>query len=503
MNFALLGNDPAVLPLVHAMGRQERHSIGSAALCGGLQSDLLRFLPGVRILPGWDKILVDGEIDAVLVCGVDDEILDAAKQVASAGKSLVIFPRGAQGSTWIYELGLIRDEGRVELAPVFVDRLRATLRAIDELIAAGSLGRLLYLRIDREIAQRDSGGNAILLAREQIEDALLGDVDLFRQLGGDYSRVSAIHSGVVGDRVAAAGLTLLGDKLPEATWTTRGTAGPSQFKLTVAGENGEIIATATGDPAKWLVRTERLSHSNVADLPLAEPRTDDVGSLMLESLPHASQPSSGALRGAQNSMGRAEWMDLVRAFEVIDAAHVSVQRRRPIDLHFETTSERNIFKSQMTAVGCLVLTLTLIGVVFLLVVMPLFDVRGRAQLEAERAGSIVRPAEFLPQSAELTQEGAHHVHEIAARLAGSHFPVLIEQNASPADRKLDERRRDSVVAELKKTGTADAAERTQTGLVVGEWYPQLLRVVRILVFAPLALFLALQLFILLARPGAK
>jgi cytochrome bd-type quinol oxidase subunit 1 len=40
-----------------------------------------------------------------------------------------------------------------------------------------------------------------------------------------------------------------------------------------------------------------------------------------------------------------------------------VRRRRTIDVYFETPSERGIFKTQMTAVGCSLLMLTLAAVV--------------------------------------------------------------------------------------------------------------------------------------------
>jgi hypothetical protein len=45
-----------------------------------------------------------------------------------------------------------------------------------------------------------------------------------------------------------------------------------------------------------------------------------------------------------------------------------VRRRRTIDVYFETPSERGIFKTQMTAVGCCLLVLTPAAVVVYLAV---------------------------------------------------------------------------------------------------------------------------------------
>jgi hypothetical protein len=492
MNFALLGDDPAVLPLVRAIARHHDHRLECAAETGDLERELLRNAPSVQVLPAWDRILTAGDVDAVLVCGTDVAILDAAKQMAAAGKPLVILPDSAQGSTWLYELGLIRDEGRTSIVPLFADRLRPACRGLQEAIDSGALGRLLYLQIDRDIVLPPADGGPALLTKDQVEDALLHDVDLLRVLGGDYGRVSAVHSGVVGDRIAAAAATLMGDGLPEATWTAHGTSGEAKWKLVIAGEKGEITIAAEsprpGEPPQWSLRTERVALPALAGgIPF------DEGERMLASL----------ASGARETSGAADWADLVRGFEVVDAARASARRRRPIDLRLETTSERNIFKSHMTAVGCLLLTFTLVGVVFLLLVMPLFDVRSRTQLEAHRADAIIRSTDFAPETATLNARGTDHVRRVASRMEEARFPVLIAEIKGPAGKRLNERRRDAVVTLLMKEGAKGAAERTQVGPVVGEWYPQALLIVRVFAFLPLGLFLLLQIFVFLARPATK
>ena len=188
----------------------------------------------------------------------------------------------------------------------------------------------------------------------------------------------------------------------------------------------------------------------------------DEGERVLQSLTEETREASYA----------ADWNDLIRAFEIVDAARASARRRRAIDLHLETTSERNIFKSHMTAVGCLLLTFTLVGVVFLLLVMPLFDVRSRTQLEAQRADAIIRVTDFAPATATLNVKGTAHVRRIASRMEEGRFPVLIAEIKGADGLRLSERRRDAVIAQLKKEGVKDAAERTQVESIVGEWYPQ-------------------------------
>ena len=278
----------------------------------------------------------------------------------------------------------------------------------------------------------------------------------------------------------------------------RGTSNLSRFNLVVAGEKGEISVTASGEPAAWSVRTERVS---IADLD--QTLWSDKGAAVLTAIEQLLPRQSDATRSDLERSDAAAWTDLVRAFEVVDAARVSVRRRRAIDLHSETASERNLFKSQMTALGCLTLTLTLVGVLFLLLLMPMLDVRSRVQIEAERAGSIMRRSEFKANSAELGQAGVEHLGRLAPRMGETRFPVLIEPAPAAEDRALNQKRRDFVIDVLKKQGVDDAAQRTQVTPIVGEWYPQALRIVRVLVFAPLAPFLVLQFFVFLTRPAVR
>src|SRR5690606_11836000 len=66
------------------------------------------------------------------------------------------------------------------------------------------------------------------------------------------------------------------------------------------------------------------------------------------------------------------WNEWLRACETVDAARRSWKRRRTIDLHYETTSERSQFKTQMTAIGCGVLMLTLALVPLLMLIGSVF-----------------------------------------------------------------------------------------------------------------------------------
>lgn len=92
-----------------------------------------------------------------------------------------------------------------------------------------------------------------------------------------------------------------------------------------------------------------------------------------------------ALAGPDDSL--PTWTDAVRTFDLVDAVQRSIRRRRTIDLHFESMSERSQFKTQMTALGCGVLSLTTVGMVLLLLVGAIFDPRDVEQQRPRAPGS--------------------------------------------------------------------------------------------------------------------
>lgn len=343
MNLALLGDDPTILPLLMAVSRSNVHRLSVAALPGRLAPDLSTRLPQVRQTDRWDQLLVDTSIEAVIVAGRSEAALEAARRLASEGKPLFLWPHGGE-TAFAYELSLVRDDAKAPLVPLFPLRFDPAISALKDRIAAGELGRILHLQWERRIAA-ESSLVVPLLRPEDMEEQLAGDADILRALGGNYDRVTALRTGVVDDRASSATVTLSGDNLPEATWqlnavaATPSTAEPSgtaPWTLTVVGTTGR--ASVTSDAARI-----------------------DFDKLFRKEAPEAKPVGGG-------------WSDLLRVCETVDAARRSLKRRRTIDLHFETASERSQFKTQMTAIGCGVLFLTLLLVGAVMLVGSAFDV---------------------------------------------------------------------------------------------------------------------------------
>lgn len=478
MKFALVGDDPAALELVRAISASQTDHLASATFLSTTELDVLQIAPGVRITPRWDELLADTSLAGVVVAGGESETLEAAKQLAAAGKPLLVVPQAAQGSTFFYELSLVRDDTGVLLMPVLPARADAQIAAVRESIARNDIGKLQYLELTRELP-----GSAPLLSIAEIDAAMLHDVDLLRWIGGDYNQVTALHFGAGDSGIATASVTLSGGGHPEAVWNVKRSPSKSVWELKLTGETATIVLTR--DAAGHYSTTMPLAN-NIA----AAPSQTDRAAAVFDQFKRALETSAAR-----------DWTDIVRDMEIVEATHRSVRRRRTIDLHFEATSERSLFKTQMTAIGCGVLTFTLFAVIALLIATPLLDVRDRQQVESERARAVLTNADFETGTGTISEFGRRHLDDIARRMAADRFNILIE----PVDGNaaLDEAHRKEVVEALNARGAAQAEQRTVVTEIRGRWLAGVLRIVRIAIFVPLFLFLGLQLLLFLTRPSSN
>ena len=81
MNLALLGDDAAVWPLISALLKSTAHRLTVAALPGELSNRLTALAPTVRQTSQWDGLLVDREVDAVILSGSSELVLEAARRL--------------------------------------------------------------------------------------------------------------------------------------------------------------------------------------------------------------------------------------------------------------------------------------------------------------------------------------------------------------------------------------------------------------------------------------
>ena len=335
MRLALLCDDPAVLPWLDALSRESEHEVTWAATLTAGAAEILRGQSGIRLTQHWEDLLTGTQFDAILVGGSDPQLLDAIKQLASAGQVLLFLPNSRQGSTYIYELSLIRDDNRVPLYPACWHRCDPLLTRVKQSMRKQ---QVQLVQLQREIPGQGS------LPLPVIDDALLVDVDLLRWLTGDYNQVTALRTGANESGALTQSVKLAGRELPEATWDIRSGKSAS-CRLTIQSTQGQTLLEFDAVSREWIL--------------IGSDGTRESGNHREAVRLYLDQVSPG-------SPPPMEWPELVKAFETVDATHRSVARRRTIELHFEPMSERAMFKTQMTAIGCSVLVGT-----FLLVLMYL------------------------------------------------------------------------------------------------------------------------------------
>ncbi len=310
--------------------------------------------PGVRSCRGWEDLIVDCPVDAVILSPDDEHDLDqAVRQLAQAGIAVLLPPQLTQPAENFYELSLIEAESPGRLFPLLGLHGHAQVQRLCDAISQNALGKLRHVRIDRKIA-----GPVSLISGYDLDAALLCDADLLRVICGEYDQVTASRSGDNLHGFSQALVTFDGEAVPQAVWTATAVYSEEDFRLTLTGENG--TAVLEGHPEAAFLRLTLQVNGAPAT---SEESTDDAGAWMLERF----VASVGSDANPQTKASSSLWDELARAVELVEAAQRSVRRRRTIDVYFETPSERSLFKTQMTAVGCSLIVLTLLAVVLYLV----------------------------------------------------------------------------------------------------------------------------------------
>lgn len=349
MKLALVGEHSDLTPVLGAVSASGRHVIRWAACVGAETMPLIR---SAEILPQWETLLALDQVDAVLVAGTTEVVRQAARQMAAERVPLVILPAAGMGSAFLYELSLVRDDLHVPLFPFFPVRRHRLLADIRHHLQEEAYGKLLQLELERT----EPGESRIPLGVS--DHRLLWDVDLLRQLGGDYDQITAFRAGADASRVISQSVTFAGRGLPEATWNHR--LGPeSAWMLRLRLDRGE--ASIEGRNSYTLTEIRR------ADGWTESPRDDDFAGAVREEL----DDIEAVIAAASLDDG---WSEFVREMETVESTYQSVRRRRTIDLHREVTSERNQFKTQMSALGCGVLLLTLILLIAVLIAGQAFEI---------------------------------------------------------------------------------------------------------------------------------
>jgi predicted dehydrogenase len=354
MNFGLLCDDPAAAPVLAAIRRSCVHALTHVVLVSPEADRLLHGLAGLQFHSRWEDLLAARNVDAVIVGGSSPDAWDGARRLASEGMPLLVCPTLAQGAAPLYELSLIRDDRQGVLLPVWKHRLDPQLQRLRDQLRSVDRPAISYLQWEHEVGL----GVGAEVPGAVMNEELLHAADLLRFLCGAADQVTTLRTAGTSTGALIQSVVLAGRSIPEATWTIRSAARKSS-RLTLQTPEGPAILEWHAESDCWIA---------FSTSPLPAVKEGGAAGNAAERL---LDECADAVAGRKTETA---WVDVLHAAEIVDAAQRSLARRRTIELHHEGLSERAIFKTQMAAMGCGVLLLTLVlmlGYLVLASVAPL------------------------------------------------------------------------------------------------------------------------------------
>lgn len=348
MNFGLLCDDAAAEPIVAALKDHPRHTLTRAVLVSPAADQLLLGHTGVVCGRQWEELLAAKDVDAVIIGGGSADAWDGARQLAGDGVPLLVVPQIAGDASMLYELSLIREDRQGVLFPAWIHRYDAAVMQLLERLRRDDRPTLTYARWQREVPVAPETE----MPQKLIDSEAFRDVDLWRMMFPTTDQVTALRTGGTKTGALIQSLAMSGRDIPEVSWVIQ--AGPATVsQLTIQTARGGWVLSRA-DAGWWLT----------GDFPAVQGNDRESAARLLDAFADAVARKSDA--GA--------WREVLHAAEIVEAAGRSLTRRRTIELHHEPLSERAIFKSQMAALGCGVLMLTLLLTLMFLgvaIVVPL------------------------------------------------------------------------------------------------------------------------------------
>jgi hypothetical protein len=335
MRFCVVGDLPEASELLRAVYDSAEHSLSACAVAGELQQWLISSQTGIRLVPTSEEAILSADVDTVIVAVRDsDDSLRCVRTATQAEKHVVVVPPPGGSPAYSFELHLILDESTTAVIPL-IHRLALNRLDLEKANLALDAQTTQQLTTDIDVTDTSAAG---------IRKAIRTGLDLLHASGFRYSQVTALESQSPDGRFLSMLITLnasaiADSSLPPASLTLKPaqqSAGPVRIQQVLA--SGEKVDLACVDTA---VLPERIHWL------------------------------------CQNKQASSRWMEAFSAtLELADAVEKSLRRKRTVDVHFDSGSERGVFKSQMTAIGCGVLTFMMFGMVGYLILAQLTDLPG-------------------------------------------------------------------------------------------------------------------------------
>ena len=331
MKFSVVGDNPQTMSLLQELAGSVEHSLVVGAISDRLARAVEKAQISMRLAATPEDAFLDSAVEAVII-GVDDteESLRLCRASTQAEKHVVIVPPLECSPAFSFELHLILDESRNAIVP-WTGRFQLTdLPANEKQLP---LNRNGILQIAAELSVDDSTAESRTIR-------ILQGLDILSASGFEYTQVTALESLAPDGALLSLLITL----------------------------NSQPTTETPAPPATLAIRPGSLNSSSESELRIQR-SNEPIQRLAISGQAPAASRIDWLFKHRD---GCDKWMESFSvSLELAEAVKKSMRRRRTVDVHFDSGSERGVFKSQMTAMGCGVLTFMMFGMVAYLVIAQL------------------------------------------------------------------------------------------------------------------------------------
>lgn len=332
MRFSLTGDQADAALLVQSIAASAGHSLDVMQIRGALEDQLQTVTPpDCRRVASAEEVFVASDIDAVIIAESQSE--DSIRVVRQASQSdchVLVIPPEDVSTAWSYELHLLLDESQYGIVVL--------------------TGRW-YVETDH-------------WPMESVIDCRIG---LPAVADDPNARMTLLHAIDISAALGFAGsqITVLGAAEEGNVETSR------QVVLSGTGADGQpapgvtLQCSRSEDPLLLRGRTDSGSVERAVIIPGHSVELPDAVRVSLcDRLTSVLEDAVACQRAMEQ---------LSRSLQVLEAVAKSIRRRRTVDVYADELTERSVFKTQMTAIGCGVLTWMMLGMIGYLLIGQLFE----------------------------------------------------------------------------------------------------------------------------------
>lgn len=298
------------------------------------KSQPLAWPAAVRKFSDFEQLLTDADIDALILGASCAAQADRLRRIAQHGRSCLCLPAGESDAILLHEVAMIAADTDAVLIPWLPGRLHPAWKDLLARYTPDILGAAQSVLIERT--------GRMPIGRPLVAAGYAEAADLLAALASEITEVTATGDPAAGRLVV--------------------------LHRTATGATGEIrLAPAPSDPHRWRVAIEaqrgnaELTWDQGLDGPATLRWHDERGDHEI-SLP-APAPDQQVLAEFARAVNfdplTLDWSDAIRAAELADAAWLSLERRRSVDVFHEKRNELASFKGRMTSLGCGLIWFTL------------------------------------------------------------------------------------------------------------------------------------------------